>query len=186
MQSPGSRAGHTAGVFSMYSVAVEGVGGGGAVPWKGEARGAAERLGSGLRWGPFWGTRRCPPSPPQSASEEHFLQNAFKCLLVSSPQGRRPELLSAFINDKRAQRTDSLPGHCPGNTAMEERPAGSVKRKSSQMSGPCKGPRKNPGQEPGNLPICLGSAICSLPVHGQVTPCALWNTPGTQVFPPIP
>lgn len=63
---PGKQSRHTAGVFSIYSVAVEGVGGGGTVPRKGEARGAAERLGSGLRWGPFRGTRRCPSLSPVS------------------------------------------------------------------------------------------------------------------------
>lgn len=51
-----------------------------------------------------------------------------------------------------------------------------AQQKSSQTPGPCRGPRKNPEQEPGNLPLCLCSATCSLPILGQVTPHALWNT----------
>lgn len=50
-----------------------------------------------------------------------------------------------------------------------------AQQKSSQTPGPCRGPRKNPEQEPGNLSLC-GSATCSLPILGQFTPHALWNT----------
>lgn len=78
IRSLGSRPQHAAGVSSIYLVVAEGVRRGGTTPLKDEARGAAERLGSRPRWGPFLGAGDVPLLL-LSASEECFLQNAFKC-----------------------------------------------------------------------------------------------------------
>lgn len=97
----GSRPQHNAGVFSIDLVVVEGARGEGTVPLKGEARGAAERLGSGWRWGPFLGAPEVPlPVPSQPGGGGALPSESFQMLISELSLRKEARAVSCIINDK--------------------------------------------------------------------------------------